>query len=73
MIKRKFIFLLSVLLLLNLIFCADATKDFSATPKNILVGSFIGGNSHLKPMLDVTAVLSERGYNVRTFFFKKKQ
>ena len=84
MIKRNLVFLLSILLLLNLILCVDIITaaqnyvprnidiDRSDIPKNILVGSFIGGRSHIKPMLDVTAILVERGYNVRIFFFKKK-
>jgi hypothetical protein len=71
--KRNFIFLLS-LLLINLIFRVNvitATRGFVPTnfdtnysPKNILVGSYTGGRSHLKPMLDVAAILVERGHNV---------
>ncbi|PKC56920.1 hypothetical protein RhiirA1_428832, partial [Rhizophagus irregularis] len=34
------------------------------SPKNILVGSYVGGRSHLKPMLDVATILIERGHNV---------
>ena len=84
MIKRNLVFLLSILLLLNLILCVDLITaaqnyvprnidiDRSDIPKNILIGSFVGGRSHLKPMLDVTAILVERGYNVRIFFLKNK-
>jgi hypothetical protein len=71
--KRNSTFLLSLLLLI-LIFRVEvntATQDYIPTnvdvdhpPKNILVGSYFGGRSHLKPMLDVAAVLAERGHNV---------
>ena len=83
MIKRTNSTLLLSIFILSLIFCVDintATKgyvprnadiDRSNIPKNILVGSFIGGRSHIKPMLDITAILAERGYNVRMFFFLK--
>ncbi|RGB41369.1 Glycosyltransferase Family 1 protein [Rhizophagus diaphanus] len=73
--KKNFTFILS-LLLLNLIFRVEvntATQDsyyiptnadVDHPPKNILVGSYVGGRSHIKPMLDIAAVLSERGHNV---------
>ncbi|CAB5336292.1 unnamed protein product [Rhizophagus irregularis] len=71
--KKIFTFLLS-LFLLNLIFHINviiATRnhiptnfDINLSPKNILVGSYTGGRSHLKPMLDIAAVLIERGHNV---------
>ncbi|CAH1763736.1 14266_t:CDS:2 [Entrophospora sp. SA101] len=32
--------------------------------KNIIVGSFIGGLSHLAPLLEISKILVERGYNV---------
>ncbi|GBC09744.1 hypothetical protein RclHR1_09090002 [Rhizophagus clarus] len=38
--------------------------DIERSPKNILIGSYVGGRSHLKPMLDVTTILAERGHNV---------
>ncbi|GBC04756.1 hypothetical protein RclHR1_05850005 [Rhizophagus clarus] len=38
--------------------------DRSNIPKNILLGSFPGGRSHVKPMLDIAAILAERGYNI---------
>ncbi|EXX63029.1 uncharacterized protein OCT59_003750 [Rhizophagus irregularis] len=70
--KKNFIFLLS-LFLLNLIFRVNiiiATRnhiptnfDINLSPKNILVGSYTGGRSHLKPMLDIAAILIERGHN----------
>ncbi|CAG8709231.1 14737_t:CDS:2, partial [Cetraspora pellucida] len=37
--------------------------DISDTPKNILVGSTIGG-SHLNPMLEICKILVDRGYKV---------
>ena len=76
MYKMNFTLLLSLLLLnLTLIFCVDvntATQDYILTnvdiedrsPKNILVTSYVGGRSHLKPMLDIAAILIERGHNV---------
>ncbi|CAB4410895.1 unnamed protein product [Rhizophagus irregularis] len=77
MIKRKSILLsLLVPFLLNLVFCVnfitaaqnDISKgvdiDRSNIPKNILFGSFMGGRSHVKPMLDIAEILAERGYNV---------
>ncbi|CAB5206762.1 unnamed protein product [Rhizophagus irregularis] len=76
MIKRKPILLL-LILLLNLIFYVNVNTattqnyipikddfDRSGIPKNILLGSYVGGRSHVKPMLDVVAILIERGYNV---------
>ncbi|CAG8446139.1 2558_t:CDS:2 [Scutellospora calospora] len=39
--------------------------DRSDTPKNILVGSVIGGGSHLNPMLEVCKILVDRGYKVK--------
>ena len=72
--KRNFTFILSLLFLLNLVFCVDvntATRDYIPTnvvierlPKNILIGSYVGGRSHLKPMLDIGAILIERGHSV---------
>ena|ERR1051325_9318724 len=38
-------------------------------PKNIMVGTFVNDKNHLKPMLDICAILIERGYNVS--FFKQ--
>jgi hypothetical protein len=80
MIKRNPILLL-LILLLNLIFYVNVNTattqsyiprkidfDRSGIPKNILLGSYVGGRSHVKPMLDVAAILIERGYNVRVFF-----
>ena len=76
--------MISVLFLLNLSFSVDAnieTRDYvprnvnidrSNVPKNILFGSFFGGRSHNKPMLDIGAILIERGHNVSIFFFNKK-
>ncbi|GBB95872.1 hypothetical protein RclHR1_02630017 [Rhizophagus clarus] len=77
MIKRKPILLLLILFLLNLVFYVNVNTattqnyiprkidfDRSGIPKNILVGSYAGGRSHVKPMLDVVAILIERGYNV---------
>ncbi|CAG8674287.1 5630_t:CDS:2 [Rhizophagus irregularis] len=77
MIKRKSILLsLLVPFLLNLVFCVnfitaaqnDISKgvdiDRSNIPKNILFGSFMGGRSHVKPMLDIAEILAERSYNV---------
>ncbi|CAG8697233.1 7581_t:CDS:2, partial [Scutellospora calospora] len=37
--------------------------DRSNTPKNILVGSVVGGGSHLNPMLEICKILVDRGYN----------
>ncbi|GBB83426.1 hypothetical protein RclHR1_10150003 [Rhizophagus clarus] len=72
--KRNFTFIFS-LILLNLILCVKvntaSTQEYILTnddvdhsPKNIMVGSYFGGRSHLKPMLDVAAVLDERGHNI---------
>lgn len=70
MVKKPFIFLLLILILLNQVY-VDATLDYAprnidteCSPKNILVGSYVGGRSHLKPILDVAAILIERGHNV---------
>ncbi|CAB5321891.1 unnamed protein product [Rhizophagus irregularis] len=76
MIKRNPILLL-LMLSLNLVFHVNVNTattqsyiprkvdfDRSGIPKNILLGSYIGGRSHVKPMLDVAAILIERGYNV---------
>jgi hypothetical protein len=77
MIKRNFTFLLSVLLLLNLIFRVDvniATRDYvprnidMVIPKIFWLDLLLEGEVHLKLMLGITAVLSESGYNVRIFF-----
>jgi hypothetical protein len=81
MVKRKLTLLLLILSLLNLVFYVNVNTattqnyiprkvdfDRSGVPKNILVGSYVGGRSHVKPMLDVAAILIERGYNVRFFF-----
>ncbi|KAF0451494.1 UDP-Glycosyltransferase/glycogen phosphorylase [Gigaspora margarita] len=38
--------------------------DREDIPKNILIGSYIGGMSHLRPALEISKILSERGYNV---------
>jgi len=72
--KRNFTFVLSLIFLLNLVFRVDvntATQDYipinvdiEHLPKNILVGSFLGGRSHLKPLLDIAAILIERGHSV---------
>jgi hypothetical protein len=72
-IKKKFIILLSlsILILLNQVYSKSVTHDYvprnndiERSPKNILIGSYFGGRSHLKPMLDIAAILIERGYNV---------
>jgi hypothetical protein len=85
MVKRKLTLLLLILSLLNLVFYVNVNTattqnyiprkvdfDRSGVPKNILVGSYAGGRSHVKPMLDVAAILIERGYNVRFFFFTRR-
>ena len=84
MIKRTNSTLLLSIFILSLIFCVDintatqgyvprnADIDRSNIPKNILVGSFMGGRSHLKPMFDIAAVLIERGSNVG-FFLKRNE
>ncbi|GBC09748.1 hypothetical protein RclHR1_09090006 [Rhizophagus clarus] len=70
MIKKHFIFLLLALLLLNQIHVnatheyAPRNIDIGRSSRNILVGSYVGGRSHLKPILDVAAILVERGHNV---------
>jgi hypothetical protein len=82
MIKRKSILLLLVPFLLNLVvFCVNVDTaaqnyisrgvdiDRSKIPKNILFGSLAGGRSHVKPMLDIAAILIERDYNVRIYFY----
>ncbi|CAG8748410.1 31891_t:CDS:2, partial [Gigaspora margarita] len=38
--------------------------DRTNIPKNILVGSYYGGISHLRPPLEISKILIERGYNV---------
>ncbi|KAF0500211.1 UDP-Glycosyltransferase/glycogen phosphorylase [Gigaspora margarita] len=38
--------------------------DKSDTPKNILIGSVLGGGSHLNPMLEIGKILMDRGYKV---------
>ncbi|RIB07047.1 Glycosyltransferase Family 1 protein [Gigaspora rosea] len=38
--------------------------DKSDTPKNILIGSVLGGISHLNPMLEIGKILMDRGYKV---------
>src|SRR5581483_4122678 len=82
MIKNNFVFSLSIILLLNVLLFVNvntsaqhydpinADIDRSGLPKNILIGSYAGGRSHLKPMLDIAAILIERGYNVKDFFIK---
>ncbi|CAG8804365.1 29339_t:CDS:2, partial [Gigaspora margarita] len=42
----------------------ELDMDKSDTPKNILVGSIIGGGRHLSPMLEICKILVDRGYNV---------
>jgi hypothetical protein len=81
MIKKKSIILLLLPFLLNLVFCVivnTAAQNYisrgvdinrSEIPKNILFGSFTGGRSHVKPMLDIAAILIERDYNVRIYFY----
>ncbi|GBC09749.1 hypothetical protein RclHR1_09090007 [Rhizophagus clarus] len=71
MIKKNIIFLLSILLLFNQAYVKSVTLnyvprnvDIERSPKNILIGSYIGGRSHLKPMLDISSILIEKGYNV---------
>ncbi|RGB39393.1 Glycosyltransferase Family 1 protein [Rhizophagus diaphanus] len=72
MINKNLIFLLPILiLLLNQVHVNAVAQDYvprnidiERSPKNILVGSFLGGRSHLKPMLDVATILIERGHNV---------
>ncbi|KAF0561837.1 UDP-Glycosyltransferase/glycogen phosphorylase [Gigaspora margarita] len=38
--------------------------DKTDTPKNILVGSILGGGSHLNPMLEICKILMDRGYKI---------
>ncbi|CAB4392634.1 unnamed protein product [Rhizophagus irregularis] len=72
MINKNLIFLLPILiLLLNQVHVNAVAQDYvprnidiERSPKNILVGSFLGGRSHLKPVLDVATILIERGHNV---------
>ncbi|CAB4431838.1 unnamed protein product [Rhizophagus irregularis] len=72
MISKNLIFLLPILvLLLNQVHVNAVAQDYvprnidiERSPKNILVGSYVGGRSHLKPMLDVATILIERGHNV---------
>ncbi|CAG8718487.1 11053_t:CDS:2, partial [Rhizophagus irregularis] len=72
MISKNLIFLLPILvLLLNQVYVNAVAQDYvprnidiERSPKNILVGSYVGGRSHLKPMLDVATILIERGHNV---------
>jgi hypothetical protein len=73
MIKRNLIFLLSIFFQLSQfhVNVSTATLDYvprnidiERTSKNILVGSYLGGRSHIKPMLDIAALLIERGHNV---------
>ncbi|CAG8460061.1 8827_t:CDS:2 [Acaulospora morrowiae] len=60
-------------------FCVDASEyDFTAVtfdrrpleidrtdvPKQIIIGSSLGGSSHVRPMLEIGKILTERGYNV---------
>src|SRR5947207_1641806 len=82
MIKRNSSLLLLLVLFLLNFFCVNVNTaetqnyiprkvdiDRSVIPKNILLGSYIGGRSHVKPMLDIAAILIERVYNVRVFFY----
>ncbi|CAB5322183.1 unnamed protein product [Rhizophagus irregularis] len=70
MINKNLIFLLPILVLLlnqvhvNAVDYVPRNIDIENSSKNILVGSYIGGRSHLKPMLDVATILIERGHNV---------
>ncbi|CAB5185782.1 uncharacterized protein OCT59_005835 [Rhizophagus irregularis] len=72
MINKNLIFLLLIpVLLLNQVHVNAVAQDYflrnidiERSPKNILIGSYIGGRSHLKPMLDVAIILIERGHNV---------
>ena len=71
-INKNLIFLLLIpVLLLNQVHANAVAQDYvprnidvERSPKNILVGSYVGGRSHLKPMLDVVTILIERGHNV---------
>ncbi|PKK72887.1 UDP-Glycosyltransferase/glycogen phosphorylase [Rhizophagus irregularis] len=62
--KRNFIFLLSIFLLILVFYVDISTSTQNHTSKNILIGSFVGGRSHVNPMLDIAVLLYERGYNV---------
>jgi hypothetical protein len=70
MIKRSLIFLLSTFFLMSQFHTVTtATRDYAPrnidierSSKNILVGSYLGGRSHLKPILDVASILIERGH-----------
>jgi hypothetical protein len=62
--KRNFIFLLSIFLLILVFYVDVSTSTQNHTSKNILIGSFVGGRSHVNPMLDIAVLLYERGYNV---------
>ncbi|CAB4420544.1 unnamed protein product [Rhizophagus irregularis] len=73
MIKRKSLLLLLVPFLLLCVNVNTVAQNYisrgvdidrSNIPKNILVASFPGGGSHVKPMLDIVTILVERGYNV---------
>ncbi|RGB41372.1 Glycosyltransferase Family 1 protein [Rhizophagus diaphanus] len=70
MINKNLIFLIPILVLLlnqvhvNAVDYVPRNIDIERSSKNILVGSYIGGRSHLKPMLDVATILIERGHNV---------
>ncbi|GBC09745.1 hypothetical protein RclHR1_09090003 [Rhizophagus clarus] len=79
MINKNLVFLLPILfLLLNQVHVNAVTHNYAPrnidverSPKNILVGSYVGGRSHIKPMLDVTTILAERGHNVILLTFGK--
>ncbi|CAB4383296.1 unnamed protein product [Rhizophagus irregularis] len=62
--KRNFIFLLSIFLLILVFYVDISTSTQNHTSKNILIGSFVGGRSHVNPMLDIAVLLYERGYNI---------
>ncbi|GBC09746.1 hypothetical protein RclHR1_09090004 [Rhizophagus clarus] len=71
MINKSLGFLLSILFLslLNQVHVSahnyvPRNIDIERSPKNILIGSYVGGRSHLKPMLDIAAILTERGHNI---------
>ncbi|CAG8634016.1 20282_t:CDS:2 [Gigaspora margarita] len=42
----------------------ELNLDSSDKPKNIFVGSVVGGISHLNPMLEISKILKDRGHNV---------
>ncbi|CAG8462077.1 9298_t:CDS:2 [Scutellospora calospora] len=70
---------ISIILLINTIIVTKANAaekvngfiqreldlDRSDTPKNILVGSVIGGANHLNPIFEVCKILVDRGYKVK--------